>query len=400
MGPLAGIKIIDMTTVLMGPYATQILGDMGANVIKIESPEGDLIRQVGPARNVGMGALFLNTNRSKRSVCLDLKQSEGRAVLFALLKDADVLVHNLRPQAMQRLGLSFDDLAPKYPQLIYASLCGFASNGPYAEKAAYDDLIQGAAALSSLIAEAGDGTPRYVPTALSDRTVGLAAVGAICAALVHRERGGKGQKLEVPMFETMLGVVLGDHLSGATFEPPLPGHGYQRLLSRDRRPYRTRDGYICALVYNDRHWRDFLAEIGKAELPAQDARFATFANRTTHIDHVYAFLAQQLLRRTSSEWLDALARIDVPAMPMHDLQSVLDDPHLLATGFFGQLEHPSEGALRTLAPPTRWSETPTEIVQHAPRLGENSVAVLREAGYDDAAIRALLADGVLRVPVD
>ena len=398
MGPLAGIKIIDMTSVLMGPYATQILGDMGADVMKIEAPEGDLIRQIGPARNPGMGALFLNTNRSKRSVCLDLKQPEGRAALLALLKEADVLVHNLRPQAMQRLGLSFDDLSALYPRLVYASLCGFASKGPYADKAAYDDLIQGGAVLSSLMAEAGDGTPRYVPTALADRTVGLAAVGAICAALVHRERSGNGQALEVPMFETMLGIVLGDHLSGATFEPPLPGHGYQRLLSRDRRPYRTQDGYICALVYNDRHWRDFLAEIGMSELQSVDERFATFANRTTHIDYVYAFLAAKFLTRTSSDWLTALARIDVPAMPMHDLESVLSDPHLQATGFFGQLEHPSEGSLRTLAPSIQWSGTPTKIEKHAPRLGENSVAVMREAGYEEEDINALLTKGVLREP--
>lgn len=397
MGPLAGIKIIDLTTVLMGPFATQILGDMGADVIKIEPPEGDLIRQIGPARNAGMGALFLNTNRSKRSVCLDLKHIEGRKALLALLKDADVLVHNLRPQAMQRLGLAYEDLATDFPRLVYASLCGFAQDGPYAEKAAYDDLIQGAAVLSSLIAEAGDGTPRYVPCALADRAVGLAAVGAICATLVHRERSGKGQKLEVPMFETMLGVVLGDHLSGATFEPALPDHGYQRLLSRDRRPYRTADGYICVLIYNDRHWRDFLAEINMSELPTRDTRFANFANRTQNIDHVYAFLAAQFLTRSTRDWLATLARIDVPAMPMHTLDSVLTDPHLQATGYFGQIEHPSEGRLRTLAAPTQWSATPVEIVHHAPQLGENSIAVLREAGYDENAINALLALGVLRV---
>ncbi|MGJ4730120.1 CaiB/BaiF CoA transferase family protein [Luteimonas sp. SDU101] len=397
-GPLAGVRVVDLSTVLMGPHATQALADMGAEVIKVEAPEGDVIRQIGPARHPGMGALFLNANRGKRSLCLDLKDARGREALLAVLRDADVLVHNLRPQAMARLALDYARLAPKHPHLVYATLCGFGSGGPYSGRPAYDDLIQGAAGLPYWIAKAGDGTPRYVPTALADRVVGTAAVGAICAALFHRERSGVGQEVEVPMFETMAAMVLADHLSGATFEPPLPGEGYARLLSRERRPYRTRDGHVCAMVYTDRQWSALLAELGEADLPQRDPRFAGFAARSTHIDAVYAWLAARFLERDTAEWLALLERIDVPVMPMHDVNGLLADPHLAAVGFFGELAHPSEGRLRQIAPPWRWSACTPGPLRPAPRQGEHGVAVLREAGLDAAAIDALVDAGVLQLP--
>lgn len=398
MGPLNGIRVIDLTTVLMGPYATQMLADMGADVVKVEAPEGDVIRRVGPQRHPGMGALFLNSNRGKRSLCLDLKRPGARDALLALLRDADVFVHNLRPQALARLGLDYATLAADHPRLVHASLTGFGEDGPYAGKPAYDDLIQGMSGLSAWIAEAGDGTPRYVPTALADRVVGLTAVGAICATLLHRERSGRGQKLEVPMFETMAGLVLSDHMAGATFSPPLPGQGYRRLLSPHRAPYRTRDGHVCALVYTDRHWQSFLDALGMADLPERDPRFASFASRSEHIDHVYAFLKQRFLERDSAQWLELLARIDVPAMPMHDLPGLLADPHLAATGFFREVEHPSEGALRTIAHPARWSDTPAEYARPAPRQGADGIEVLREAGLDAARIEQLLQSGALILP--
>jgi len=397
MGPLGGVRVVDLSTVLMGPHATQTLADMGADVIKIEAPEGDVIRQVGPARHAGMGALFLNANRGKRGLCLDLKDPRGRDALLAVLHGADVLVHNLRPQAMARLQLDYARLAAAHPRLVYVTLAGFGRGGPYAGRPAYDDLIQGAAGLPDWIAKAGDGTPRYVPTALADRVVGSAAVGAICAALFHRERSGRGQELEVPMFETMAALVLADHLSGASFEPSLPGVGYARLLSRERRPYRTRDGHVCAMVYTDRQWSALLAELGQADLPARDARFASFASRSTHIDAVYAWLAERFLERDTADWLALLARIDVPVMPMHDLAGLLADPHLAAVGFFRQVEHPSEGRLRQTAPPLHWSGSVPAPARPAPRLGEHGEEVLREAGLDEAAIRALADAGVLRL---
>ncbi|MHC9084127.1 CaiB/BaiF CoA transferase family protein [Luteimonas sp. RIT-PG2_3] len=398
MGPLSGIKIVDLSTVLMGPFATQTLGEMGADVIKVEAPDGDVIRQVGPARHAGMGALFLNANRNKRSLCLDLKQAEAREALLALVRDADVFVHNLRPQAIARLGLDYARLAPTCPRLVYAHLTGFGSAGPYADRPAYDDLIQGASGLSAWMASSGDGTPRYVPTALADRVVGMAAMGAICAALFERERSGQGQALQVPMFETMVGFVLADHLAGQSFEPPLPGDGYGRLLSPHRRPYRTRDGHVCALVYTDRHWASFLSAIDMADLPARDPRFTGFAARTTHIDAVYAFLGEQFLLRDSADWLQLLADIDVPAMPMHDVQGLLHDPHLAATGFFQPMTHPSEGRLRTTAHPVSWSRTPPAPARPAPRQGEHGIEILRDAGLDDDAIARLLAAGVLKMP--
>ena len=240
MGPLEGIKVIDMTTVLMGPYATQMLGDYGADVIKVESLDGDVTRQIGPTRHPGMGPVFLNTNRSKRSICLDLKKPAGRDAVLRLISSADVLVYNVRPQAMARLQLGYDEVSKINPRLVYAGVFGFGQDGPYAAKPAYDDLIQGATALPALMAQTSDGVPRYVPNALVDRIVGLTAVGAICASLVHRDRTGRGQRVDIPMFETMASFVMGDHMGGLTYEAPLDRGGYARHLSPDRRPYKPR----------------------------------------------------------------------------------------------------------------------------------------------------------------
>ena len=266
MGPLQGVKIVDMTSVLMGPYATQMLGDYGADIIKVEALDGDVTRQIGPTRHPGMGPVFLNTNRSKRSICLDLKKPAGRDAVLRLIASADVLVYNVRPQAMARLQLGYDVVSKINPRLIYAGVFGFGQDGPYAAKPAYDDLIQGATALPALMAQTSDGVPRYVPNALVDRIVGLTAVGAICASLVHRDRTGRGQRLDIPMFETMAGFVMGDHMGGLTYEPPLDKGGYARHLSRDRRPYKTSDGYICVIVYNDKQWENFFKATGRDDL--------------------------------------------------------------------------------------------------------------------------------------
>jgi len=393
MGPLQGIKVVDMTTVLMGPFATQTLGDYGADVIKIESLDGDVTRQIGPTRHPGMGPVFLNANRSKRSICLDLKKDAGRAVVLKLVAAADVLVYNVRPQAMQRLRLGYEDVAAINPRLIYAGVFGFGQDGPYAAKAAYDDLIQGGSALAHLMARGGDGTPRYVPNALVDRIVGLNAVGAILASLVHRDRTGVGQRVDIPMFETMAGFVMGDHLGGLTYEPPLDQGGYAPHLSPDRRPYKTSDGYICVIVYNDKQWDKFLTATGRNDLRS-DPRFATFAGRAVNIDHVYAELARIIALRSTAEWIKLLDEADVPALPMHDLVSILSDPHLVATEFFPTVEHPSEGKIRSMRTAATWSETPAEPTRLAPRLGEQSEDVLREVGYSPDQIAQLVKDGV------
>lgn len=397
MGPLHGIKIIDMTSVLMGPFATLSLGDMGADVIKIEAPQGDLVREIGPGRHADMGPIFLNANRSKRSIALDLKKPAGMNVLHRLLGDADVLVYNVRPNAMARLGLDYETVAAINPRIVYAGLFGFGQDGPYAARPAYDDLMQGGAALSHLIARSGDGTPRYVPTAMADRIVGLTAVGGILASLLARERTGRGQRLDVPMFETMVGFVLGDHLGGLTYDPPLDGGGYARQLSPERRPYRTSDGYVCAVVYNDKQWERFLRAVGRESLLATDPRFSNFATRARNIDAVYGELARMFEERTTAEWMKLLEESDVPMMPMHDLHSVLEDPHLQATGFFSITDHPSEGRIRQMRMPMTWSDSQPGPARHAPRLGEHSVEVLQQVGFTDVEIEKLIEQGTVLV---
>lgn len=396
-GPLDGVRVIDMTSVLMGPFASQGLGDMGADVIKVEAPSGDLVRQIGPARHEGMGPVFLNANRNKRSIVLDLKQPAGMAALRRLLVDADVLVYNVRPQAMERLGLGYEAVSALNPRIVYAGVFGFGQDGPYAARPAYDDLIQGASTLSHLIARASGGIPRYVPTAMADRIVGVTAVSGILAALVARGRTGKGDRVDVPMFETMVGFVLGDHLGGLTFDPPLDGGGYARQLSPERRPYRTKDGYICALVYNDKHWSGFLRVAGREQLAQEDERFASFANRSRNIDHVYGVLAQIFEERTTAEWTRLLEEADVPFMPMHDLQSIQDDPHLQAVGFFTALDHPSEGAIQTMKPPVAFTHNVPGQARPAPRQGEHTREVLTQAGLSAVEIDELLASGAAHI---
>ncbi len=392
MGPLKGVKVIDMTTVLMGPYATQMLGDYGADVIKVENLDGDVTRLIGPTRHPGMGPVFLNTNRNKRSVALDLKKPGGRDALLRLIQSADVLIYNVRPQAMARLQLGYDVVSDINPRLIYTGVFGFGQDGPYAAKPAYDDLIQGATALPALMAQTGDGVPRYVPNALVDRIVGLTAVGAICASLVHRDRTGHGQRLDIPMFETMAGFVMGDHMGGLTYEPPLDKGGYARHLSRDRRPYKTSDGYICVIVYNDKQWASFFQATGRDDL-RNNPVFATFAGRATNIDTVYAELAHIFETRTTAEWIDLLTTADIPVMPMHDLESILQDPHLVSTGFFPVVDHPSEGRIRSMKASARWSETPVETKRLAPRLNEHGSDVLKEAGFSAEEIASLVREG-------
>lgn len=381
-GPLAGVRVLDLSTVLMGPYCTQILAEYGAEVIKIESPQGDGTRHIGPMRSPGMGAIFLHANRGKRSVVLDLKRPPDREALLRLAARADVLVYNQRPQAMRRLGLSYEAVRAASPQIVYAGLRGFGRGGPYAERPAYDDLIQGAVGLPALFQRAGNPEPRYVPITLCDRTVGLSAVGAILAALYHRQRSGEGQAVEIPMFETMAALVLGDHLGGHSFVPAEGETGYARLLAHARRPYVTTDGHICALLYSDRQWESFCALIGQPQLFRQDPRLRDLGARTRHIDALYAWVAQTLRTRTTGEWLQLLEQADIPCMPMHTVESLLEDPHLRAVSLFQQTEHPSEGRLLSMSVPSHWSATPPDALRPAPRLGEHTAAVFAEAGLD------------------
>jgi crotonobetainyl-CoA:carnitine CoA-transferase CaiB-like acyl-CoA transferase len=395
-GPLAGVKIIDLTSVMMGPYATMLLGDYGADVIKVESPDGDVMRHAAPMKHPRMGAMYLQGNRNKRSIVLDLKKPGGRNALLRLAARADVFVHNVRPAAMARLKLGADDLLAVNPHLVYASLHGFGETGPYAGRPAYDDLIQGLTALPALTGGI-TGEPRYSPATMADRIVGLNALHAILAALFHRERSGEGQAIEIPMFETMAQFVLGDHMGGRSFEPPIGPPGYSRLLSPDRRPYRTSDGYICALVYSDKQWNAFFDAIGLKEKD-RDPRLNSISARTQNYDFVYNWFSEVMTTRTSAEWLKFFEEADIPHAPLHDLDSLIDDPHLNAVGLIQTIEHPTEGTLRVTGPAATWSKTPPSIRHHPPRVGEHGREILREARLADDEICALAAEGALVDP--
>jgi crotonobetainyl-CoA:carnitine CoA-transferase CaiB-like acyl-CoA transferase len=345
-----------------------------------------------------MAAIFLHANRSKRSVVLDLKQQAGREALLRLCADADVLIYNVRPQAMARLGLSYEAVAAVNPRIIYVGAYGYAQAGPYAAKPAYDDLIQGAVGIAALSVLAGGDQPRYAPSPLADRICGLAAVNAVTAALYWRERSGEGQAIEVPMFETMAQFILSDHMCGETFEPAVGPAGYARVLNPNRRPYATRDGHLCVLLYNDKHWQTFFRLIGRPEVVESDPRFSTIDKRTEHIHELYRMLAEIMTTRTTAEWTEMLEAADIPVMPMHDVQSLMADPHLHAVGFLQTVEHPTEGRMRSIGVPSTWSKSQPRVTRQAPRAGEQGREVLAEAGYGRAEFETLLAAGVTAVP--
>lgn len=378
-GPLAGVRVLDLTTVVMGPVATQLLGDLGADVIKVETPEGDTMRAIGPFRHAGMGPLYLQNNRNKRSVVLDLKTSAGRDTLLALAGRTDVLVSNIRPQALARLGLDYATLQATHPGLIYCTAVGYGTDGPLAGQAVYDDLMQAASGIAGLFRTV-DGAPRYAPVNLCDRVVGLYLAIAILGALHHRQATGEGQAVEVPMFETMAQFVLGDHIGGAVFEPPEGPMGYKRLLSRVRGPYATKDGHLSLVVYTQRQWRAFLALVGQPQLLDQDPRFLNQETRTQYAEELGRFIASQMPARTNAEWTQLLREADIPVSPVNAIEDLFDDPHLQAVGLFQTVEHPTEGLIRTTRFPVRYSRTPATLRRPAPCLGEHTDEVLRELG--------------------
>jgi crotonobetainyl-CoA:carnitine CoA-transferase CaiB-like acyl-CoA transferase len=388
------VRVVDFTTIVMGPFASQMLGDLGADVVKVEAIEGDAMRRVGPKKHADMGPNFLHLNRSKRSLALDLKHPRGRAAMLRLLGRADVFIYSVRPQTLCRLGLSYADVVAVNPSIIHAGCFGYGQRGPNAARPAYDDLIQGACGLPALAQRAAGGEPRYPPLNLADRSVGLYAALAISAALFERARSGLGQELHVPMFEALTQFVLGDHMWGHTHVPPIDGTGYVRLVSPERRPFRTLDGYVCVLIYSDRQWQSFLALIGEPRRFTDDPRFCDADARTRHVDEVQRFVAAHLATRSTDDWLAALEKADIPVTRMNSLESLIADPHHAATGFFEEVEHPTEGRLKMMRVPAEYSRTPARPGRLAPRLGEHSESVLREIGYSDAEIAALVADGI------
>jgi formyl-CoA transferase len=392
-GPLDGVRVIDMTMNVMGPYASQILGDMGADVCKIEPPEGDTLRGVGPSRSKGMGPYFLNLNRNKRSLVLDLKKPDGGPVLRRMLAGADVLLYSFRPKAMARLGVSYAQVSEINPRIVYCGAFGYGQSGPYADRPAYDDLIQAAIGLPMLQAR-GSGEPAYVAVAMMDRVVGMMSASSVGMALYHRERTGQGQAIEVPMFESMTEFVMGDHLYGETFEPPLGPVGYVRMMDKNRKPYPTKDGHLGVLVYNDKHWRRFFEAIGRPEMAA-DERYTTIAGRTQNIGFLYNFLAETLKTRTTDAWLAFFAEVDIPAMRLNTPAGLLEDEHMKAIDFFKLADHPTEGRVRVMDIPQRWSKTKPEIRRLAPRLGEHSAEILADFEFSAAEIEGLAASGTI-----
>ena len=391
-GPLEGVTVVDMTAVVVGPLATQTLADYGADVIKIEPPGGDIARTLsGRAVTPNMSSKFLHLNRNKRSLVLDLKKPGAYPALARLLERADIMLWNVRPSAMARLKLGYDEVRAINPRIIYCGLFGFGQDGRYREKPAYDSIIQGGAGIAALHHRA-TGEPRYVPIVMADRTVGLIAVQMLLMALYQRERTGEGAAIEVPMFENMAKFVLEEHMYLKTFDPPLGPTGDPRLLDPEARPIPTRDGWICISANTNPQAFALFDAIGRPELK-DDPRFNSVAARFKNVKDYLAIRSAGLKTRTTAEWIEIFDRNDVPAMPYHTLDSLLDDPHLADTGFFQWIEHPTEGRVRQMRLPNKLSTGARSDFLPAPKVGQHSVEVLREVGYSDAEIDALIAAG-------
>lgn len=387
-GPLAGVRVLDLTSVLMGPYATQIFADLGADVIKIEGPTGDTTRFLPPGPDASRGGMFLNVNRGKRSLALDLKQPAARAALLKLAENADVFIHSMRAQAIGRLGLDYAALKAANPKIVYANLYGFARSGPYRDYPAYDDIVQAASGLVDLQARLSKGEPTYLGTVVADKVAGLTGAYAVIAALYARERTGLGQEIEVPMFETLVSFTMIEHLCGSLFDPPMGPPEYPRVTSEARRPYRTKDGYIGVMIYNDKHWRAFFAALGDPEW-SRDPMFASMRSRTENIGTVLAKLAHVIEERTTDEWLELMRTAEIPATAIASPTDLLHDPHLVETGFW-QERDTDQGRLRFPGIPTSFSETPGAIGDPGPALGADSRAILIEAGFTAEEIDALV----------
>ena len=390
--PLAGIRVVDLTSAVVGPYATQVLADYGAEVIKVEEKSGDVIRWIsGRSRTPGMSGKFMHMNRNKRSVSLDLKQPAGREALLRLVDTADVFLHNMRTAAVERLGLDAPTLQSRNGRLLYCAVVGFGSGGRYAGRPAYDSILQGGTALASLLAgEAGQ--PRYVPYVVVDRTAGLMVAHALLAALFARERDGAGRVIEVPMFESYAALLLSEHLYGHSFDPPTGPLGDRRLLDANARPVRTRDGHVCITTNTDAQVHKFFRALGRPDL-ADDARFATSLARIDHIAAFFALRAELLAQRATAEAIELLQAHDIPCMPCHTLESLLQDQHLQDVGLIEVGTHPTQGEIKHIRPTISMSGFEPAVRLPAPHIGEHTAAVLAELGYEPQQVAKLMVSG-------
>jgi crotonobetainyl-CoA:carnitine CoA-transferase CaiB-like acyl-CoA transferase len=390
-GPLAGFRVVEVASMIFGPLAGQYLGDLGADVIKVEPPEGDLTRSIGPRHSPLMGSFFITSNRSKRSIVVDLKTEEGRQVLSRLLDGADVLLHSMRSPAARKLGLDPQTVRAQRPGLVHCHVTGYGEDGLYAGRPAYDDIIQAASGLAQLQTVVA-GQPRFIPTIVADKVSGLHAAYAILAALMHKQRTGQGQEVQIPMFETMAAFNMLEHQWAHVFEPPEGPMGYQPVSTASRRPYKTLDGYLALLPYSDAHWRQFFELAGEPQI-MQDPRFATFAERQKHFRTVWDEVERQAARKTNARWIELLSTSDVPFSVVNKLEDLPQDPHLTSVNFWTVAEHPTEGPMRFPANPMKMSATPAGMTRMPPTLGEHSAQVLAECGYGQAEIDRMTAAG-------
>lgn len=391
--PLEGIRVLEIASMIFGPVAGQYLGDMGADVIKLEPPEGDLTRSIGPRRSPKMAAFFLTSNRSKRSIVVDLKRPEGRAILQKLVAKTDVLLHSMRTPAANRLGLDYTTLSAANPGLVYCHLTGYGDDGLYAGRPAYDDIIQAASGLAMLQTVVA-GQPRFIPTIVADKISGVHAAYAIVLALMHRMRTGEGQQVDIAMFETMAAFNMLEHQWGHVFEPPVGDMGYLPVATAARRPYKTKDGFLALLPYSDAHWNSFFALAGEPSI-MQDERFATFAARQKHFRDVWDELERQVARKSNADWLTLLSPQDIPFSVVNTLEDLTTDPHLASVKFWEMMEHPTEGTLRMPRNAIGMSATPPQITRPPPNLGEHSTEILREFAYpEDAIVQLVEPNGV------
>ena len=382
-GPLAGVRVIDMTSVLFGAFTSQILGDLGADVIKVESPNegGDIFRYTGkPVKTKGMGPIFMHFNRNKRSVLLDLKKPEDAAVMRDLLKEADMFITNVRMASLQKIGLDYDAVKAIKSDSIYLHCAGFGAGGPYEKRQAYDDLIQAASGVTDLMSQVDqDPTPRYLPTLMADKSSGLFAAYAAMAALYHKERTGRGQFVEVPMFECSTYFNMTENMYGHTFQPPTSSYGYSRVFNKNRHPYKTKDGYLAILPYTDEQWDSFF-ELGGmgAGMFTKNPKFSTYSKRTENIEEVYGLIKQVALTRTTDEWCTLLDEHNVPCMKVNKLEEVMSDPHLSAVKLFEKRNHPSEGEYISIRHPVIFSDSPASVRRDPPLLGEHTQEIKDE----------------------
>ena len=392
---LKGIRVLDLTTIVLGPYATRFLGDFGAEVIKVEAPGGDLFRSVRPGRSDAMGAGFINCNRNKRSIGLDLTRPTGKAVLARLVARSDVVVHNMRASSARRIGVDYETLSAIKPDLVYAYACGFGQDGPNADEPAYDDTIQASSGVAALNA-GPDGRPRYLQTIIGDKVAGLHLAVAILAGLASQARTGQGAKkgvcIEAPMMETLTSFLMVEQLGGRTFDPPMGGCGYERLSSPNRKPHQTADGFVSIVPYNTAHWRAFMETAGRPDLIESEAVNNPLA-RSAAIDSLYAVIGEATPQFTTEEWLQRLRARDIPCARVNRLDDLFEDPHLAAVGMFEQTSHPTQGDLTNVRSPFVVAGEARSLDRPAPTPGADSEAVLGELGWTPQEIVALTASG-------